>query len=312
MKALACTLISGSYHIGAAALANSLHRSGYEGPFYVFHRGPRPAWPADGAWAAPDRLELGAMSVRFVADDDAQFIALRKPACLQAVFDLEPACEAVAFIDADIVMRARWSRIEHWLSCGIAVCVDGWMQQTPSEHHPLRVQWRQTLAQMGRPARSLTPYFNSGFVGVRRNDADFVDLWRRITDRVVAGSAQPITATHINNHRDRSDPFFIPDQDAMNAALMAVETPISALGPEAMGFAGFATHMTHFTAHPKPWLAKYVIRALAGQPPCSAERQFWDNLEGPIRPLSKTALALRALDFTVAKIISRFYVRPRD
>ncbi len=308
MKALACTLISGSYHIGAAALANSLHRSGYEGAFYVFHRGPRPAWPADGAWAAPDRLELGAMSVRFVADDDAQFIALRKPACLQAVFDLEPACEAVAFIDADIVMRARWSRIEHWLSCGIAVCVDGWMQQTPSEHHPLRVQWQQTLAQMGRPTRSLTPYFNSGFVGVRRGDADFIALWRRIGDGVAAGSAQPIAGTHAG---DRTDAFYIPDQDAMNVALMGVDAPLSALGPEGMGFSTFGTHMTHFATHPKPWLANYVLRALRGLPASAAERQFWDNLDGPIRPLGKAALAWRGIDLALAKIVSRFYARPQ-
>jgi len=304
---LACTLISGTYHIGAAALANSLHRLGYHGVFTVFHRGPRPDWPADGRWTAPDRLELGAMSVRFVPDDDDQFIALRKPACLKALFALDPDCAAAAFIDADIVMRARWERIAFWISCGIAVCGDGWMQQTPSDEHPLRVQWRAILAELGRPSRAIAPYFNSGFVGVQRRHLDFVDLWQSVTDRVAAGSPAPISHTHTT---DRSDPFFIPDQDAMNAALMGVDAPISALGPEGMGFSAFGTHMTHFATHPKPWRANYLCRALSGLQPSPAERQFWDNLDGPIRPLPAAVRRRRVLELDIARVIGRFYGRP--
>ncbi|MGE0659220.1 MAG: hypothetical protein AB7O63_06985 [Reyranellaceae bacterium] len=306
MTALACTLVSGTYHIGAAALANSLHRHGYRGVFTVFHRGPRPDWQADGAWRAPDLLDLGPLSVRFVADTAQEFVALRKPDCLQALFALEPDCQAAAFIDADIVMRAPWQRIEHWLSCGIAVCVDGWMPQTPTDDNPLRVRWRELLGELGRPARSVAPYFNSGFVGVQRRHLDFVALWRQATDRIVAAAQAPIGHTHTT---DRSDPFFIPDQDAMNVALMGVEAPISALGPEGMGFSAFGTHMTHFATHPKPWLARYTRRALAGMAPSIAERQFWDHLRGPIRPMPDAERRLREFDLAAAKMIARFYSR---
>ncbi len=306
MTALACTLVSGTYHIGAAALANSLHRLGYRGVFTVFHRGPRPDWQADGAWRTPDLLDLGAMSVRFVADTAEEFVALRKPDCLQALFDLEPDCQAAAFIDADIVMRAPWERIEHWLSCGIAVCADGWMPQTPTDHNPLRVRWRELLTELGRPARTIAPYFNSGFVGVQRRHLDFVTLWRQATDRIVAATKAPIGHTHTT---DRSDPFFIPDQDAMNVALMGVDAPISALGPEGMGFSAFGTHMTHFATHPKPWLARYTRRALSGMAPSIAERQFWDSMRGPIRPMPDAERRWREIDLAAAKIVSRFYSR---
>lgn len=306
MKAVACTLISGDYHIGAAALANSLYRGGYQGTLYVFYRGPQPHWPADGTWTASDRLELGRMSVRFVIDDASQFIALRKPACLHNVFALDALCGAAVFIDADVVIRATWERIENWLSCGIAVCVDGWMQETPSEHNPLRTEWRRTVETMGRRARTLTPYFNSGFVGVQRSHGDFLNLWQAITDQVVA-TGRSVVHTHTT---DRTDPFFIPDQDAMNAALMGVDTPISALGTEGMGFSGFGTYMTHFATHPKPWAARYLRRALQGLPPSTAERQFWDNATGPIYPLPTGLLHRRRLTLAIAKMIGRFYARP--
>lgn len=307
MRTVACTLISGDYHIGAAALANSLHRCGYRGAFYVFHRGPQPCWDAEGTFSAPDRLDLQDMSVRFVPDEASEHIALRKPACLQTTFAMDTACEAVAFIDADVVIRAPWHRIEHWLSCGVAVCVDGWMPQTPEGHNPLRMQWREAVIAAGRQPRQLTAYFNSGFLGVPRRHVELVSLWRTIIDYAVARSPVPITGLHLT---DRTDPFFSLDQDALNAALMGVDAPISALGTEGMGFSGFGTYMTHFATSPKPWQTRYFLRALDGFPAPPAERQFWDNLNGPIRPLSEAALRWRKIDLAAGKLLSRFYARP--
>lgn len=83
MKSSVCTLFEGDYHLGAAALVNSLHASGFRGQMFCGLRGPLPPW-AGGA----DRLVLAeGLEVFFLPQATDIHFTNHKPAFLLDLWD---------------------------------------------------------------------------------------------------------------------------------------------------------------------------------------------------------------------------------
>ena len=132
-----------------------------------------------------------------------------------------------------------------------------------------------------KTVRQLYSYINSGFCGVKIEHIAFIEIWKEMIE----------TGIKYYNHSsksfftsDRTDPFYVLDQDAFNIAAMCSETPLSEMGPEAMDFVYGGQIMSHAISNPKPWKKKYFLSALKGNPISITDRAYWNNMIGPIKP----------------------------
>ncbi len=294
-----CTLFEGDYHLGVAALLNSLHAGGFRGRFWVGYRGPLPPWLQPG--------DLGGVDVRPVELGDGLHLSHRKPAFMADLLRRDPDAAGVCYFDPDIVNLAAWRFYADWVSHGVAVCEDCTFPRLPATH-PWRPHWRALLDAMGRPVRhERDDYLNSGFVGVSRGHAAFLDDWAAAmaaVDRLPGVNPADIRAGV------RADPFCVLDQDALNVAAMATDVPLSVIGPDGMGFTPGGFVMLHAVGRCKPWRCRYV-RQLAryGGGPGAADRAFWRHVRGVADPLPARRVAAARADLLLATVLSRFYGR---
>ena len=103
--------------------------------------------------------------------------------------------------------------------------------------------------------------------------------------------------------------FYSTDQDAMNFALSACETPLNTAGPEAMDFAPGGYYLSHAIGQFKPWHGGHIRQALRGKPPSVASKWYYRFANAPIKVYSDTDLAKRQLDLKIASAIGRVYKR---
>jgi len=155
--------------------------------------------------------------------------------------------------------------------------------------------------------RPLERYYNSGFVGVRREHSGFLDQWETATRQLEGAGVDPNAFKPGTRH----DAFFGTDQDTLNMACMAGDEPLATLGPEGMGFNQALNVMQHAIDRPKPWQKRYLTTLLRnGQGVSAAHKAFWEYADGPIRAFSPWQLRLRRLDMKCAILLSRFYHAP--
>ena len=302
-----CALVEGDYHLGLGALVNSLYRAGYRGTVWAGHRGELPPWAAAGDRSGPmPRFEAApGCTVRFVRLDFEGHLTNAKPGFILRLFDrLAPQAAAVVYFDADVVLLAPWRFVADWVAGGVAVCADI-AHADMSQSHPLRTHWRRLAERLGRATRNVTGYYNGGFIGVRREYRDLVEVWDHMV-RILPELGAPLTTFH---SRDRTDPFMAMDQDMLNAAIMASGVPIAAAGAEAMDFVPGGAFMAHAVATPKPWRPGTLWRALQGYPPMRAHKRYWDFVDGPIRLFSPARARRAKLELSLAAAIGRFYRR---
>ncbi len=301
MKSHVITIVEGHYHLGLGALANSLVASGFSGPITVFSRTAEPSWVRE----YDEALRQGNSQVRLHyrrIETDRHLSALKPDAMLE-IFDTTDA-ETVFYFDPDIVLLARWDFFERWARCGVAMVEDGNYGSLPADH-PHRHAWSTRLEQIGMPVkRRLSRYYNSGFVGALREHCPFVDAWRSAMN----GVAEVVELSKFKPGT-REDPYFGTDQDTLNMAAMATETPLSTLGPDGMGFTFGAAVMSHAIGFEKPWERRYVRNALGGMSPTQAEKDWARNLTHPIPvlPPGKVRSLKRAQKLAAA--IGRFIRR---
>lgn len=296
MHAIVGTLFEGNYHIGAGALINSLHASGYRGTVVCGFRGPRPNWPSNVA---------GQLDLRFIPVATDDHLTFHKPAFLESLLALDGgAADQVFYFDPDIVVRAPWSVLARWAADGVAVCED--VNNYLPSRHPYRLRWTDFLAENGLPVeRSLDRYYNAGFAALPRACASFLTRWRALNPLCAARAG----GTQLMKNAAPNDLFHTPDQDALNLAFMSTTVPINAAGPEGMGFIPGGHLLAHAIGSPKPWSGGFLANALRGQAPSPGQRAFFRFTGGPLAIAPAVQLARLRFSLQAASLISRIYRR---
>jgi hypothetical protein len=302
-----CTLFEGDYHLGLAALLNSLVRAGYSGTVWAGYRGPLPPWI--------DQLERADGQQEFRVGGEVKLVFLRvnteihltnyKPRfMLDLLAGLARGCEYLWYFDPDIFLRARWAFFARWQRYGIALCQEIADNNLPADS-PLRHEWAEIAESMGLGnPRALNHYYNGGLVGVAKAQTGFLETWQRLIER----SAELGCDLKLFMPGDREMLFHASDQDALNIAAMYSEFPLSTLGPQGMGFVPGDIKMYHMVGQ-KPWRGSFLLRALAGSPPSNAMKCFLTQVSSPIRAYSRLTLAGKRGACSAAALVGRFYVR---
>jgi hypothetical protein len=307
MKSAVCTLFEGDYHYGVGALANSLYAGGFRGILYVGYRGALPPWVGNvSANCKPtEYTPAEGLTLRFISLNVRVHLANYKPDFMLKLFQEHcPDADALFYFDPDIIVKCRWIFFREWVNAGVALCTD--INPSMPINHPIRFGWKQLCAKHGFTVkRELDTYFNSGFLGLRRNHADFLRNWQRTMEltRSVVGDLDRIKVP------DEKFLFCSMDQDAMNIACMISEDEISPMGQDGMDLqsGGGGYIMSHAVGATKPWRKAYARTAiLRGLAPSRADRQYFKHLKYPIRLYSATSLACKLFDLKLASALGRF------
>jgi hypothetical protein len=306
-KAAACTLFEGDYHLGLAALVNSLAQAGFQGTFWAGYRGALPPWlhqlkalDAPGEYMVGEHIRLVFVPV----EARIHFTNYKPQFMLELLANRASEYEYIWYFDPDITVRCGWSFFATWQRYGIALCQD--MMYIPfAETDLLRQQWAEiaTAMGLGKP-RPLIQHFNAGMVGVAAEHTSFLQLWKRLIDQT-AEMGYDLTGFLPGT---RELPLHATDQDALNIAAMYTEHPLSTMGPEAMGFVNGGFTMYHAVVR-KPWRGSLIGSALSGYPASDAIKYFFTQVSSPIRAYSPWRLRGKKLACKVAGFIGRFYAR---
>jgi hypothetical protein len=313
-KSAICTLFEGNYHLGVAGLINSVSKQGFIGTVYVGYRGALPDWSnlattdSSFAWKGAKTLIISKeLTIQFLPLIVNYQLTNYKPIFVLELFDTFPDIERIAYFDPDIVIKCNWNFYETWMSHGVALVHEIINNDMPSTH-PIRREWEKVALLCNKtPTRYISSYINAGFFGVCRKGIEFLELYRDVMD--VARANYGYEDAHFNFSQDRSDIFYAKDQDALNIAAMCCECPISEMGPEAMDFLAGGFTMSHAVGSPKPWSKRFFLSALKGMPPTMADKEFWNNVTGPIKMYSPTDIKLTSASIKFAALIGRFYKR---
>jgi hypothetical protein len=310
MTSVVCTLFEGKYHRGLGALSNSLYACGYRGTIYAGYRGELPPWVA-GPKAADGSTEFRAaegLALKFIPLTTNVHLTNFKPDFMLSLW--EQYCsqvQAIFYFDPDITVICRWSFYEEWVHAGVALCAD--INMPMPANHPIRYAWERFYKPHGITfRREPSIYFNGGFFGLRREQIEFLHCWQRLQELM----APEIGGLQNVNVRDRTYLFHKTDQDAMNVAAMATESPISPMGQDGMDFqhGGGGYVMSHAAGGKKPW-DKLFLRTLLlrGIAPSRADRIYFRHVNSPIRLYPTASLWLKRFCLGLAAFLGRFLSR---
>jgi hypothetical protein len=301
VKCAIFTLYEKSYHLGVAALINSVVRAEFSGTIFVGYRDELPPWRDQLESQGQELFKLNGCEIRFFKCNPERHLGYHKPFVARELLAANPEISALFYADPDVTFIAPWKFFEEWTSCGVALCADSNFPRV-SQNHPWRCEWAELVAVSGlQVANSVEDYANSGFFGIRREDATFLDGWIDITETFERQGGN--TRTFNLAERTRS---VTGDQDLMAAAAMAYSGRLSFLGQEAMGFTGHYFILSHAIESPKPWNRKFLLQALKGSRPSVASGFFVRNADSPIRTSpSRWDHVRRRVDHACAKLVGR-------
>ncbi len=219
-EGVVCTLFEGDYHFGLAALINSLTQNGFQGCIAAGYRGALPPWisqlkalDADGAYEI-----CPGVRIELIHLETPVHFANFKPQFMQQLIRERHGCQYICYFDPDIVIRCSWSFYVEWIKRGVALCED--VNFAMPENHPIRYKWMELVSslELGNPL-PLSRYYNSGFVGLPTACSGFLDRWQA-TSRIAESEGLDTRAFATG---DRTNPFYMADQDALNIAAMYSE-----------------------------------------------------------------------------------------
>lgn len=308
MKVSVCTLFEKNYHYGVGVLVNSLYRKGFRGICWVGYRGDIPDW-AQPCLDKGKYLEFQAADsccIRFVELKTKYHLANYKPSFMLDIFEvLSPETEALFYFDPDIVNKSEWDFYERWVSCGIAICEDQYPNL--SSNHPKRVAWKKFAEQRGFVCeKSLDSFYNSGCIGVKADHKSILLTWKKLLDEC-------ISAGHVDMNSLRakhSYPYLYDDQCVLSAALMFTKYPLSVIGPEGMDFGQVGGLMAHAVGPiAKPWQRQFILEALKGIPPRSADKVYWQETQSPVAIYDDKTAHRKKFQVRLSSLISYFIKR---
>jgi hypothetical protein len=306
MTSAICTLFEGDYHLGLAALANSLFRQGYRGVIYAGYRGPLPPW-FTGARKPGNFTEFvpaDGLTLRFIPLTTKIHLTNYKPDFMLEVWENHcPAAEALFYFDPDITVKCRWTFFEEWVQAGVALCED--VNSPMPSSHPIRNAWRKYYGKLGRTLKNnVDIYVNGGFAGTMKAQRKFLEEWGQI-QREMSPAAGDLMDWGL---RDRTFEFCFTDQDALNIALMDTSGPYSLSGKDGMDLERMGYLMSHALGSGKPWRRNYLWERLSkGFGPGPADKNFWANSSQPIKITVGALKLLKMLDLKSAAAIERLF-----
>jgi hypothetical protein len=294
-RSIVCTLFEGRYGLGAGALLNSLVAVGFDAQFVAGYRGALPGWTQRLARRDDRQYEVSGVEVRFIPVDTDLHLANYKPTFLKRILkDVQLGeSDVIAFFDADIVVRGKWSFFEQWCSYGIALCED--VMSPMHATHPKRGMWREAFPDLYGASRELDSYVNSGFIALKAQDCEILDIWEEIIKNGYDAASPRTTNPY--------DPFSAVDQDALNIAITATKCGLSIVGPEQMDFRPGGYLMSHAIEAAKPWNGGFCRRVILRRGLRLADRFFVKAMSHPIRIFDPVTEARMRIDFELARII---------
>jgi len=314
-----CTLFEGNFHLGVVGLANSLHAVGFKGALIAGYRGDLPTWcsPLKGQRIGEldvQTFQAKALTIHFVEVQTDYHLTNYKPDFLMLAAAAFPKAKRLYYFDPDIVLTSTWDYYQAWIESGVALCAD--INSPIPKSHPQRIAWRRYFAERGFELNFKDSiYVNGGFVGLRREQMDFLQLWQ-VLQEVMAPSIGGLNKSSIGKSgtprpvaEDAIDAFRKTDQDALNATVEAYTGEFSMIGQEAMAFGPGKTQMAHSQGRYKPWSKAYFHTTLIGRPPSFAEKEYWKHVSSPIQLISPLKLKLIQFKLSLCAFIGRFYRR---
>ena len=301
-----CSLFEGDFHIGLAALINSIVRGGFKGLFWIGCRGGLPAWTAPLNRRPDGLFEVGDALLGFETIESSRHFGQFKPEFLLRTIDRGIAGRHIWYFDPDITVRCAWSFYEMWVTHGVCLCQEQIMGLMPSTH-PIRAEWMRMARSAGwpDPLRLQERYYNSGFVALDIANRAFLDQWAAALRLANANGV----AVDQFQKGGRHQVFYTVDQDTLNIASMYADVPFSAIGPEGMGFIPGGFTMYHSVGKKKTWRKKFLRAALAAMPPTNGDKHFLQCIGGPLHPYSPAAVRSMRVRAAIAAFIGRFYRR---
>lgn len=311
-----CTLFENDHHLGLCALINSLEKNSFSGSLYAGYRGSIPKWvnafetiDLDYRWKGKKIIKINAgLFIHFLPLETEIHFCNYKPTFMLSIFEeISENINGLIYFDPDIVVKCDWEYFERWISYGIAL-VHEIKSLDMAPNHPLRKQWeKEVLSLIGRKVRNqLTSYINSGFCGIRREYKSFLKDWEHIIQIAIEHFGLGSNEMHNNN---RLYIFHSTDQDALNIAAMCSDHPLTEMGPEAMDFIPGGWTMSHAIGLPKPWEKSFIVSMMKGMPPTLAEKEYWKNINGPVRSFNRSSIFRKQLIISMASLVGRFYKR---
>lgn len=311
IKSEVCTLFEGSYHVGVAALINSLCAFNYKGNIWIGYRGKLPPWIEQ--FNSKELIDY--LVVDIYPEVKANFVYLEtdihftnyKPQFIEIVKKLcSNQIKYIFYFDPDIIINQNWAFFENWASYGLAICQDP--NLSFSENHPIRKRREDLVLALGYNLNhKLSAYYNAGFIGVPMSKYDFSTLWTELFEVMVKNRIVDLQPGWNNKNKIGVDYFSgTEDQDIFNVALSIYEGGLSDLGPDGMGFHHGFSAMAHFTGRPKPWNRRHLYELiLNGIRPSRWQLVFMRYLSKPIKIYPHWRISLKTIDLLFARALSR-------
>jgi hypothetical protein len=295
------TLYEGHYHLGVAALVNSLAKSDFKGLINVGYKGALPPWISQLKVVDDITYSLGSHTfIRFELLEIPIHFGYYKPVFIKKMFTDFSSVKRVYYFDPDIVINAPWSFFTDWVDSGVALCLDNSFPYV-HENHPWRMQWRALSQTPQANFHRINFYVNSGFIGIKPKDYVLLDRWIDLTEnyRSTGGNLQMFEK---DGHRS-----FKGDQDLLNAAItISQEVILSIIGTEGMGFTFPAYLMTHAIGDIKPWKVNFFKElCVRGHRPDNAQKNYFNFCKAPINIFSKTTYSIKKTNLRFSALLGR-------